>query len=64
MLGMALMTIMSNSLILLGISTYWQKVFTGAIIPDRNGSIRLAGFPGREERKKSEGVPEKKEALS
>lgn len=32
MLGVALMTIMSNSLILLGIPTYWQKVFTGAII--------------------------------
>jgi len=32
MLGVALMTVMSNSLILLGIPTYWQKVFTGAII--------------------------------
>lgn len=32
MLGVGLMTIMSNSLILLGIPTYWQKVFTGAII--------------------------------
>jgi simple sugar transport system permease protein len=32
MLGVALMTIMSNSLILIGIPTYWQKVFTGAII--------------------------------
>jgi simple sugar transport system permease protein len=32
MLGIALMTIMSNSLILIGVSTYWQKVFTGAII--------------------------------
>lgn len=32
MLGVALMTIMSNSLILLGIPTYWQKVFIGAII--------------------------------
>lgn len=32
MLGMALMTIMSNSLIMLGIPTYWQKVFTGLII--------------------------------
>jgi simple sugar transport system permease protein len=31
-LGVALMTIMSNSLILIGIPTYWQKVFTGAII--------------------------------
>jgi len=32
MLGMGLMTIMANSLILLGIPTYWQKVFTGLII--------------------------------
>jgi len=32
MLGVALITIMSNSLILLGIPTYWQRVFTGAII--------------------------------
>lgn len=32
MFGIALMTIMSNSLILLGIPTYWQKVFTGAVI--------------------------------
>ncbi|MDR0599996.1 MAG: ABC transporter permease [Treponema sp.] len=31
-LGVALMTIMSNSLILIGVPTYWQKVFTGAII--------------------------------
>ncbi|MDR2521241.1 MAG: ABC transporter permease [Spirochaetaceae bacterium] len=32
MLGVALMTVMSNSLILLGIPTYWQRVFTGAVI--------------------------------
>jgi simple sugar transport system permease protein len=32
MLGVALITIMSNSLILLGIPTYWQRVFTGVII--------------------------------
>jgi len=32
MLGVALVTVMSNSLILIGIPTYWQKVFTGAII--------------------------------
>lgn len=31
-LGMVLMTIISNSLILLGVSTQWQKVFTGIII--------------------------------
>jgi simple sugar transport system permease protein len=32
MLGVALMTIMANSLILLGIPTYWQRVFTGLVI--------------------------------
>ncbi len=32
MLGVALMTIMANSLILIGVPTYWQRVFTGAII--------------------------------
>ena len=32
MLGVALMTVMANSLILIGIPTYWQRVFTGAII--------------------------------
>lgn len=32
MLGIALLTVMSNSLILLGVPTYWQRVFTGAII--------------------------------
>lgn len=32
MLGIALMTVMSNSLILIGVPTYWQKVFTGIII--------------------------------
>lgn len=32
MLGIALITVMSTSLILLGIPTYWQKVFTGLII--------------------------------
>lgn len=31
-IGILLMTMMSNSLILLGIPTYWQRVFTGAII--------------------------------
>ncbi len=30
--GMLLMTIMANSLILIGVPTYWQKVFTGMII--------------------------------
>lgn len=32
MLGVALMTILSNSLILIGIPTYWSRVFTGAVI--------------------------------
>lgn len=32
MLGVALITIMANSLILIGIPTYWQRIFTGAII--------------------------------
>ena len=32
LLGMALLTVVDNSLILLDISTTWQKVFTGAII--------------------------------
>lgn len=32
MLGITLITVMSTSLILLGIPTYWQKVFTGLII--------------------------------
>ena len=31
-LGTLLLTMVSNSLILLGISVYWQKVFIGAII--------------------------------
>lgn len=32
LLGIGLMTVMANSLILIGISTYWQRVFTGLII--------------------------------
>lgn len=32
MLGIALMTVMSNSLILIGVPTEWQRVFTGLII--------------------------------
>jgi len=31
-LGVALMTILANSLILIGIPTYWSRVFTGAVI--------------------------------
>jgi simple sugar transport system permease protein len=32
MLGVALMTILANSLILMGIPTYWSRAFTGAVI--------------------------------
>ena len=32
MLGIALMTILANSLILMGIPTYWSRAFTGAVI--------------------------------
>ena len=32
LLGITLMTVMANSLILIGIPTYWQRVFTGLII--------------------------------
>lgn len=32
LLGIGLLTIMSNSLLLLGIPTYWQKFFTGLLI--------------------------------
>lgn len=32
LLGLALVTIMNNSLILMGIPTYWQKFFTGMLI--------------------------------
>ena len=32
LLGTLLLTMVSNSLILLGISVYWEKVFIGAII--------------------------------
>ncbi len=31
-LGIMLITVMANSLLLLGISTFWQKIFTGLII--------------------------------
>lgn len=32
LLGTALITILTNSLILLGVSSYWTKIFTGAVI--------------------------------
>lgn len=31
-LGIALMTILANSLILIGIPTYWSRAFTGVVI--------------------------------
>jgi simple sugar transport system permease protein len=56
MLGIALMTIMSNSLILIGIPTYWQRVFTGAIIIIGTGvSAYQAGRYGRRKSKKAGG---------
>ena len=62
MLGMALMTIMSNSLILLGISTYWQKVFTGMIILIGTG-VSASQVVTSKKKKKSH-TSERKEALS
>ena len=32
LIGVTFLSIMSNSLILIGVSTYWEKVFTGLII--------------------------------
>jgi simple sugar transport system permease protein len=53
-LGVALMTIMSNSLILIGVPTYWQRVFTGAIIIIGTGvSAYQAGGGRRRGRNKS-----------
>lgn len=53
MLGVALMTTMSNSLILLGIPTYWQKVFTGAVIIIGTGvSAYQATSTGTKKKKK------------
>jgi simple sugar transport system permease protein len=54
MLGIALMTVMSNSLILIGIPTYWQRVFTGAIIIIGTGvSAYQAGRDGYRKDKKT-----------
>jgi simple sugar transport system permease protein len=41
MLGVALMTIMANSLILIGVSTYWTSIFTGTIIVVGSGVTAL-----------------------
>jgi simple sugar transport system permease protein len=58
-LGIALMTIMSNSLILIGVPTYWQKVFTGAIIIIGTGvsAYRSGGGAFLGGRKKTPGIP-------
>lgn len=57
MLGIALLTVMANSLILLGVPTYWQRVFTGVIILVGTGATayqalrsqrRLGAKAGRE----------------
>jgi simple sugar transport system permease protein len=48
MLGVALMTILANSLILIGIPTYWTRVFTGAVIIIGTGvTARQIGSTGR-----------------
>jgi simple sugar transport system permease protein len=55
-LGIALMTIMSNSLILIGVPTYWQRVFTGAIIIIGTGvSAYQAGGGSRRSKKSGPG---------
>jgi len=63
MLGMGLMTIMSNSLILLGIPTYWQKVFTGAIILIGTG-VSASQVMGKKRRKAVGKAILSKEAVS
>jgi simple sugar transport system permease protein len=50
-LGVALMTILENSLILLGIPTYWSRAFTGAIIIIGTGvTARQTGLTRRRDR--------------
>lgn len=44
MLGISLITIMENSLILMGIPTYWQRVFTGLIILIGTGATSYQEF--------------------
>lgn len=43
LLGTLLLTMVANSLILLGISVYWEKVFIGAIINNRYCNFCYAG---------------------
>ena len=50
-LGVALMIILANSLILMGIPTYWARVFTGAVIIIGTGvTARQIGTKRRRER--------------
>jgi simple sugar transport system permease protein len=50
-LGVTLMTILANSLILIGIPTYWTRVFTGAVIIIGTGiTARQSGSVRRRER--------------
>jgi len=50
-LGIALMIILANSLILIGIPTYWTRVFTGAVIIIGTGvTVRQIGRKRRLER--------------
>jgi simple sugar transport system permease protein len=50
-LGVALMTVLANSLILIGIPTYWTRVFTGAVIIIGTGvTARQIGMTRRRER--------------
>jgi len=50
-LGIALMIILANSLILIGIPTYWTRVFTGAVIIIGTGvTARQIGLKRRRER--------------
>ena len=59
-LGIALMTILANSLILIGIPTYWSRAFTGAVIIIGTGvtARQIASTRrGQRESAKNEGRP-------
>ena len=58
-LGVALMIILANSLILMGIPTYWTRVFTGAVIIIGTGvTARQIGTKRRRERGPAAGAQE------
>jgi simple sugar transport system permease protein len=58
-LGVALVIILANSLILIGIPTYWTRVFTGAVIIIGTGvTARQIGTKRRRERGPATGAPE------